>query len=438
MDSPVAYQRRILDDELDDLLAGIPAVALEGPKAVGKTATALQRVQRVLRLDIPSRAAVAQADPDLAVEPGAPLLVDEWQYVPAIWDAVKRRVDAGAPPGAYVLTGSASPQRPPMHSGAGRIVCVRMRPLSLVERGVATPTVSLRSLLDGGREPIEGVCGVGVADYAHEVVRSGFPGLRSLNGRAHRASIDSYLSQAVERDVLEQGVSGRQPNVLRGWLSVYAAATGTVTSLESLRDAAALGSVGLKTGVSKVTALGYHEALQRLWLLDPLPGWAPTRNALSRVSQAPRLHLADPALAVSLLGVDERALLEGRESPLAEVLPKARTAARFGPLLGQLFESLVTQSVRVYAQAAEARASHFRLHGGSREVDLIVERADQRVVAIEVKLASAIGDEHVAHLHWLKEKLGPDLLDAVVISTGSHAYRRPDGIAVVPAGLLGP
>ena len=433
-----SYHRRIVDRELDELLSAVPAVALEGPKAVGKTATALRRVDRVLRLDVPGSAEVATADPDAAVAQGQPLLIDEWQHVPALWDAVKRRVDQGVAPGSYVLTGSASPRRPPMHSGAGRIVSVRMRPLSLAERGLIAPTISLQSMLTGNRLAVSGECPLSLADYTREIVQSGFPGFRHLTGRAHRAHVDGYLSHALEHDVLEQGLSGRQPTVLRSWLSVYAAATGTTTSLETLRDAASMATVGEKASPSKVTALAYHEALQRLWLLDPLPGWAPTRNSLRRVSQAPRLHLADPALAVWLLGVDERALLEGHASPLAEVPRAQRASTRFGPLLGQLFESLVTLSVRVYAQAAEARVSHFRLHGGSREVDLIVERADHRVLAIEVKLASAIDDSHVQHLHWLKNQLGDDMLDAVVVSTGRHAYRRPDGIAVIPAAMLGP
>lgn len=432
------YQRRVVDDELDDLLTGLPAIALEGPKAVGKTATAVRRVERVARLDVPAQAAVAAADPDLLVNAGVPLLLDEWQYVPSVWDAVRRRVDAGAPPGAFLLTGSAAPRQLPVHSGAGRIVSVRMRPLSLMERGLTAPTVSLQRLLQGGQAPVTGESTLTLQDYAREIIRSGFPAIRTLEGRAHRSQLDGYLAHALKHDAREQGLTDRGSSVLRSWLSVYAAATSTVTSLETLRDAASLASVGEREPLSRPVAAAYHDALQRMWLLDPLPGWAPTRNALSRLSQAPRLHLADPALAARLLGVDAEALLEGRASPLASPDAPAKGSNRFGPLLGQLFESLVTLSVRVYAQAAEARVSHCRLHGGAREIDLIVERADHRVVAIEVKLSSAIDDGDVSHLRWLKERMGDDLLDAIVVTTGGMAYRRPDGIAVVPAALLGP
>ena len=173
-----------------------------------------------------------------------------------------------------------------------------------------------------------------------------------------------------------------------------------------------------------------------------MPGWLPSRNHLERLSQAPRHHLADPALAARLLGADEGALLSGTVSPLfspdATMGKVSATAPRDGTLFGQFFESLVTQSVRVYAQANEAIVRHLRLHDGRHEVDLIVERPDHRVLAIEVKLSATIDDTAVEHLKWLQEKMGPDLLDAVVICSGPQAYRRRDGIAVVPAVLLGP
>ena len=139
-------------------------------------------------------------------------------------------------------------------------------------------------------------------------------------------------------------------------------------------------------------------------------------------------QIADPALAARLLGCDEGALLAG--SPAGPAVP------RDGPLLGALFQSLVTLSVRAYAQQNEARVHHLRTHGGEREIDLIVERGDGRVVALEVKLSSTPHDRDVRHLRWLAEHLGPSLLDAAVITTGPHAYRRRDGIGVIPAALL--
>jgi uncharacterized protein len=188
---------------------------------------------------------------------------------------------------------------------------------------------------------------------------------------------------------------------------------------------------GIPSGaISITTTQPYREILERLWILDPVPAWLPTRNQLNRLAQPPKHHLADPALAVRLLGLDVGALLHGRDA--------GPPFPRDGTLLGHLFESLVTQSVRVYAQAAEARVKHLRLQGGRREIDLIVERADQRIVAIEVKLSSTVNDNDVRNLLWLREQIGDDLIDAIVINTGPQAYRRRDGIAVVPAAVLGP
>ncbi len=149
------YIRRVVDDELDDLSHSLPAIALEGPKGVGKTATALQRAKTVYRLDDPDRRAILEADPSRVLGGVPPVLIDEWQKVPDTWDLVRRAVDDGAEPGRYLLTGSAAPSGLATHSGAGRIVTVRMRPLALSERGLESPTVSLRQLLSGRRGPVQ-------------------------------------------------------------------------------------------------------------------------------------------------------------------------------------------------------------------------------------------------------------------------------------------
>ena len=171
---------------------------------------------------------------------------------------------------------------------------------------------------------------------------------------------------------------------------------------------------------AKTTTIAYRDVLAQLWMLDPLPGWLPTRNRLTRLMQAPKHHLADPALAARLLQADRDVLL------------------RDGHLLGRLFESLVTQSLQVYAGLVGAQVSHLRQHDGRREIDVIVEGPGLRVLAVEVKLTRSPGDADVKNLLWLREQIGDDLLDAVVVTAGPYAYRRPDGVAVVPAALLGP
>lgn len=421
------YVRRVVDTELDELAAALPALALEGPRGVGKTASATRRAASVFHLDDPAQREVVAADPAAALGAPAPVLLDEWQRVPAVWDAVRRAVDADRSPGRYWLTGSASPVAPPSHSGAGRIVTVRMRPLALSERALGAPTVSLRALLSGERPAVTGRSTLRLADYAREIVASGFPAIHTLSGRPLRAQLDSYLARIAERDFNEQGHAVRRPEVLRRWMTAYAAATATTTSLEKIRTAAAAGD---GTVPAKTTTLAYRDVLHALWIIDPIAGWLPSRNHFARLTQAPKHHLADPALAARLLGVGAEALLSGT--------PDGALAVRDGTLFGNLFESLVAQSVRVYAQAVEAQVRHLRVHDGRHEIDLIVERPDQRVVAIETKLSATVTDDDVKHLLWLRDTWGTGVLDLVVVTTGTHAYRRPDGVAVVPAGLLGP
>ncbi|MGH2944795.1 MAG: ATP-binding protein [Solirubrobacteraceae bacterium] len=408
-------------------MAHLPALVLEGAKGVGKTATATRRAATVHRLDDPAEREVASADPSRLVDGNPPILIDEWQRVPETWDLVRRAVDDGAPAGRFLLTGSALPAELSTHSGAARIVTLQMRPMSLAERGVAAPTVSLATLLSGSRAAVDGHTDLRLSDYVEEILASGFPGLRAFSGRPLRAQLDGYLRRIVDRDFEELGHRVRNPAALRRWMNAYAAASSTSASFEKIRDAAT-GGQGEKP--AKTTAMPYRDALERLWIVDMVPAWLPTRNQIARLSSPPKHQLVDPALAARLLGVDAASLLDA--APAGPPIP------RDGTLLGALFESLVTLSLRVYSQAAEAGVRHLRTLGGEREVDLIVERADGRVVAVEVKLARNVSDRDVRHLAWLARQIGDDLLDALIVTTGPDAYRRRDGIAVVPAALLGP
>lgn len=412
------YLPRVIDDELEELLQGAAAIAVEGPKGVGKTASASRHAAQVLELDDPMQAALLEADSERLARGPHPVLLDEWQRFPRSWDLVRRSVDADPRPGRVLLTGSAVPVGVPIHSGAGRILTLRMRPLALAERRLVPPTVALRALLAGDRPDVGGASPLGLAQYAEEIVASGFPAIRATTGRVRRGLLDGYLQRVVARDFADQGRTVRQPEGLLAWLRAYAAATATSASYQSLLDAAHRGEVERP---ARSTVVAHRAVLEQLWIVDPQPAWLPTNNPLTRLGQGPKHHLADPALAARLLGVDGEALLGPRAG-----------------LLGPLFESLVTLSVRVYAQPAEARVLHLRTRNGDREVDLIVERGDGRVLAMEAKLSPVVRDADVRHLLWLRERLGSTLLDAVVVTTGPEAYRRPDGIAVVPAALLGP
>lgn len=218
----------------------------------------------------------------------------------------------------------------------------------------------------------------------------------------------------------------RRPEALRAWLAAYAAATSTDASYTAILNAATPGE-GDKP--ARQTAEIYRQHLVRIFLLDPVEAWIPTFSPLKRLTVAPKHHLVDPALAARLVGVGKAGLLLGDGQ---------RVAARTGSWLGALFESMVTQSVRVYAEAAEARVGHLRTTNTDQEIDLIVEARDGSVVAIEIKLARAVSDSDVEHLNWLHAQLGDRVVERMIVNTGPFAYRRRDGVAVVPFALLGP
>lgn len=286
------------------------------------------------------------------------------------------------------------------------------------ERGIEECTVSLSALISGEQRSVTGNTGVTVSDYFEAIESSGFPGITRQAPRLRRGLLDAYLQRVIDRDLPEHSVSVRRPETLRRWLAAYAAASSTTTSYSRILDATTAGD---GTRPAKTTTITYRDHLEQLWLLDPLPGWSPSRSPTTRLQQAPKHHLADPALAARLLNLSARTLATGSGSHMA----------------GALFESLATLTVRAGAQAAEAKVGHLRTGNGDHEVDLVIEGPDGRIVGIEVKFAANVSDTDVRHLHWLREQQPEDTVDLIVITTGTAAYRRPDGIAVVPLALLG-
>ncbi|MCI7551495.1 MAG: DUF4143 domain-containing protein [Actinomycetaceae bacterium] len=415
----MVYLRRTIDSLLDQMMPYVPAIAIDGAKGVGKTETAKRRVVETWRLDDESMRSVVSADFDLRSAPSGSLLIDEWQNVPQVWNSVRRKVDEGAQPGSFLLTGSASPHDATgTHSGAGRILSVRMRPMALHERGMTNPSVSFNALLSGVGADVVGQTDLTAVEYMQAITASGFPGMMQLPGRVRQQMLDSYLARVIDRDIPENGGQVRSPQALTKWLRAYAAATASTTSYSKLVDTAERHS---ETMPSKATTARYREHLAQLWLLDPVPGWLPMHNEFSRAAQAPKHYLADPALAARLLGLTARDLVSAQGAHMA----------------GPLFEALATLGVRVMAEAVGGRVNHLRMHDGRREIDLIVNGSEGQVLPIEVKLAANVTDAHVKHLLWLREQMPDQVVDLVVINAGSHAYRRQDGVAVVPLALLG-
>lgn len=404
---------------------------LEGARGVGKTTTAEQQANSVFRLEHPDTLDEVAANPDVLLEADPPVLIDEWQRYPQSIDLVRMEVDRDSTPGRFILTGTPSaPRQTGIHTGAGRLLWITMSPMSLSERGVAVPTVSLHALLTGQQGEISGTTGLRTADYAEIMVRSGYPGILDAPEAVRLRLIADYVRQLVRRDVSQPvGRQRRSPAAVSRWLTAYAKMTATEAKFEAIRDLAhnAEGQVPARSTVE-----GYRTALEDLGVVDELLAWDRDWLPIKHRKTSPVHHLVDPALAVSLIGESVDDLLVGSVS--------SEHGSPDNSLLGRLFQSLVTQSVRVYASAHDADVFWLgtrKVNGKSREVDIIVE-GESGVVAIEVKLSAEVSKRDRKHLYWLRDELDYRWSDGVVITTGPEAYRDDDGIAVVPAALLGP
>jgi len=410
---------------ITEYFSGLPALSIDGAKAVGKTVTASRYAKQILRLDIDENIDLLGGGLSVLREQEKPLLIDEWQRYPQSWDYVRRLVDEDYSSGQYLLTGSAVPRKVKTHSGAGRIVRLRMRPLSLAERELEEPKISLSSLLDNSVDEVSGASMLNLTDYIREITASGFPGLRHLSENLREVQLDSYLTNIADKEFPENDIIVRKPDILTKWLIAYAAATATTTSYEKILVASTAGEAQKP---SKSTTLSYRDALDSLFITDRVDAWLPTMNTFSSLGKSPKHFLADPALTARLLHISTKQLITGAATAMLQ--PEK------GTTLGRLFEALIALSLQSYAQANSAQLRHFRSSKGDREVDFIIEKGFS-VVAVEAKTSASITSEDVKHLNWLAKTYPDYSITRIVLNTGKFAYTRKDGVHVIPAALLG-
>lgn len=422
----MAHINRYLETWLEEFLPHLPAVMIDGAKGVGKTQTAKRFAKTVKRLDDQSEQVALAANFNRIMTEEPPILLDEWQFLPEVWNRVRQMIDDHTLPGSVILTGSIQSKSPMLHSGAGRIVRIRMRPLSLAERVQAKNSFSLEDCLEGNiSEIIDAVSPLGYEDYVREILRSGFPEINQMRSKQRELQLDSYLENIIHREFALQGVTVRHPGKLFSWMQAYASATATSTSYNKMLDAT---TAGESDKPAKETVIAYREALRSLWLIDDLPFWSDVGSPLGRLKETPKHYLADPALEARLLQLSERDLITGTA--------KSPHDADYGGITGRLFESLCVMSARTYAANLGARVGYVRTSKGEREVDLVIQK-NQKIVAIEVKLAQVITDHDVRHLNWFEEKVGERVQEKIILTTGDRAYRRPqDRVLVIPAALF--
>lgn len=407
-----SYVRRLVDDDLPQLLDAHPAVLLVGPRAAGKTTTARRYAASVVRLDRPAEAAAFAADPDAALaRVDEPVLLDEWQAVPEVLGAVKRAVDDDTRPGRFLLTGSVRADLDAQTwPGTGRLIRLSLH--SLNQREIAAGTAA-RNPIDvladgdpmalGQPDPAPDLPG-----YIRLALRGGFPDATlRLDGRERDRWLESYLDQILTRDAVE--LSGRDPARMARYFEVLALNSAGIVADSTIYEAA---------GIDRKTALAYERLLTNLFVLEVVPAWL--TNRLSRLVKTPKRYLTDASLVGAALRVDEA------------------TVMRDGDLMGRVLDTFVAAQLRPETEvsAQRPRLFHLRDKNGRHEIDLLAELGGDRVVAVEVKASASPARRDAAHLEWLRDHLGVRFLSGAVLHTGPRAFPLSDRIAAVPIAAL--
>ena len=414
------YKPRVVDRELRAALKTLGAVLMEGPRACGKTATSLQQAASSVRLDTDRGALeLARLDPALVLVGDAPRVIDEWQLAPSLWNSVRRAVDERQERGQFILTGSSVPaDDETRHSGAGRILRLRMRPMTFFESGHSDGSVSLAALLQGA--PASSATGsLSVVETVDQLCVGGWPALQGLPVDAAQTALRSYLDDVARVDMARVDDVRRDPARVSRVIRSLARNVATEASAAKLAVDASSDGEPMKGA----TLAEYLATLERLMVVENQGSWATHLRSRDSVRKASKRHFVDPSLAAAALGASPAKLLNDLNT------------------LGLLFESLVLRDLRVYAQPIDGVITHYRDDSGL-EVDAIVTLGDGSWAAIEIKLGEAKADEGAASLLKFAAKVDTGKVGVpqalIVITTGRYAYTRADGVQVIPLSVLGP
>jgi uncharacterized protein len=405
------YRSRLLDGLLDELMVDLPAILLVGPRAAGKTTTALQRAASVIRLDVPGEALAFRADPDAIIR-GAdePLLLDEWQAVPETFPAVKRAIDVEARPGRFLLTGSAYGDLEGMTAaGTGRIVRLRLLGMTVREQNGQLTRGSVIDRIARGEPVAAPGDRLDIRDYLDLALRSGFPEALSIRGATARQRwLEGYVAQIITRD--PTGTVGARDSLrLSRYLEAYALNSAGTAEAKSIYEAA---------GIDRGTAASYERVLENVFVVESLPAWR--TNRLKRLAVAPKRYVLDAGLMAAILRTDMQAILHD------------------GKLLGRVIDTFVAQQLRgeLEVSATRPRLYHLRDQDGRREIDIVAELGGERVLGFEIKAGASVTAHDARHLAWLRDELGDRFVAGAVFHTGPHAFPLGERITALPISSI--
>lgn len=421
------YEKRLIDSILKEYVDELPAILLEGTKAVGKTETCKQLASTEYRMDNAAQRELLQNNPDIILQNSKPVLIDEWQLAPSLWSYVRHAVDDGLPNGSVLFTGSSIRVNSRVHSGAGRIIRLKLRPYSIEERNLSDSYIRIEDLFNfDSKATVNGETDKTLVDYLDEIYRSGFPGIRNKSERIRKVLLKSYVTNIAEHEFEENGFKILNPHSLLSWMRIYAASIGTETKQSTLINAAtASDAIPSAPTISK-----YREALEILDITDEVQPFLPMGKIYGNLAKGTKHFMLDPAIALSLLGVEKDELIDYQ-------VPKY--VSKFHQTLtGQLIESFVYQSLVVYADVNDAQLSYYRNSRGTREIDFILQKG-HRLILFEVKTNPDVKDSYVRHLNWFEDEIGDEFkVTKVLLNTGRYAYtRQEDHVHVIPLALLG-
>lgn len=417
------YLPRLIESSMKQKLSYIGAIHIEGPKWCGKSTTASIFAKTVIKLQDPivfNRYKVyATTSKGELLYGEKPVLFDEWQKIPDIWDFIRLDIDDHpGDPGRYLLTGSAKPLEDSLrHSGSGRIAKIRMRPMSLFESRESSGELSLNELFNNPDYRIRGESGLTISDQVDLVCRGGWPGILQAPKSIAANYLKDYYEGLVSVDLTDVDGIKRNPNRAKAVLKSYARGISSLTDYRTMvRDLENIGE-----GVDIKTLGSYVSAFEKIFIIEDVEAWTPKLRSASVIRTKAKKQFVDPSIAVVALGASAKELSADMET------------------FGFFFESLVTRDLRVYLELLNGKVFHYR-DNTDLEVDCVLKLDDGRWAAVEVKVGGNKIDEAAANLLKLAERVDTEHMMKptflMVIYGGQHAYKRPDGVIVVPIGCL--